>query len=818
MTVDPWSELVILHQDILDRTFIQDGFATSLTKVVESVHASDNQYSEDLDRFLARNYITAGMREIVTSVAKQITSNEMGSSFLLNAPSGSGKTHLLIVLFHLLKQERSLFNLAGIFPLLEQVGISDLPSMKLAVIDGKKFSITKQIKKDNITINTLWGEIAWQLLGEIGFKIFENADKNGICPLKSKIEELVNKCAHCAIIIDNLDHFLNQFLEKKTYPVGTLETNLNFLKSLNEIIKSTPNSVMLMAYDEDEIRAEGFDKIIDKSEVIWKKATSDEEVDIIKLRLLESVAEPIKIQKICKSFLDFYKDNDDKFPIETQSNEYLEKMIQAYPFHPQLIFLLQNNWAKLKRFQSLRGILNYLSVVVLKLQYSQTKEALIMPASIPLDDRDVLTITLQVLPKEWQTVVLTDVDGKNSYAFDIDVKDTKFTAINAARRMSRSIFLSTAITLPGSEKKGIDLPSILLSVCQPDQVLGTYQDVLKRLNARLQFFYSEENRIWFEKFSSIRFELEARKQKINYEKNLLPLIRDELQSLLLPTVLFPVVHIFPQAEEVVDELGVALKLIVLLPNNESAYAKNNLSVVKDKICAILNRAGTRPRKKRNRLIFLIADQALITKLIDTGKNFLAFQSMKNDLDIGKLILDQERIHEVMHKIGDHKRAFLALVPEVYKWIVNPVEVPMNGKVEAKWKFSSISSNFSLGKTMAMIEAKVRGEEWFLDELSPQKLTNILTEWYFKDGRQDVVTQKLFDDFSELTYLPKIMNDEILKKAIWQGVMSTDFFGYAQSKDENQYSGLVIGNMGTIRIDENTLLVKKEVANAQKKKF
>ena len=58
--------------------------------------------------------------------------------------------------------------LEGIPPLLDEANIHDLPSARLRSSRIKLSPSQPQIH-GSVTANTLWGELAWQLLGEEGY-------------------------------------------------------------------------------------------------------------------------------------------------------------------------------------------------------------------------------------------------------------------------------------------------------------------------------------------------------------------------------------------------------------------------------------------------------------------------------------------------------------------------------------------------------------------------------------------------------------------------------------------------------------------------
>ncbi len=80
----------------------------------------------------------------------------------LQTAFGGGKTHTLLAVYHLASRSVPTSQLSGIPPLLDEAGIAELPKARVAVIDGIKLSPSQSRTYGQQTINTLWGELAWQ--------------------------------------------------------------------------------------------------------------------------------------------------------------------------------------------------------------------------------------------------------------------------------------------------------------------------------------------------------------------------------------------------------------------------------------------------------------------------------------------------------------------------------------------------------------------------------------------------------------------------------------------------------------------------------
>ena len=143
--------------------------------------------------FYSRTFITEGMKFLLMSVAQRMSGNGGDPVIQLQTSFGGGKTHAMIAVYHLAKRDCDINSLQGVPPILDQAGVTELPQAKVAVIDGNNMSPSESKTRGPVTVNTIWGELAWQLLGEPGYKIIESSDKNGTSPGKEKLVELLSK-------------------------------------------------------------------------------------------------------------------------------------------------------------------------------------------------------------------------------------------------------------------------------------------------------------------------------------------------------------------------------------------------------------------------------------------------------------------------------------------------------------------------------------------------------------------------------------------------------------------------------------------------
>ncbi len=816
MSLKPWREIARPHKDVLEGTFKQSEFAADISQVAAGKATPEYQ---DAEKFFARTFITEGMRLLLLSVAQRLAGQGGDPVIQLQTAFGGGKTHTLLAVYHLAARQVSTDRLEGIPPILDAAGIHELPYAKVAVIDGITLAPSEaQVKKDGQKVTTLWGELAWQLLGNDGLAMLKDSHESGTSPGKGILIELLSKAAPCVILIDELTAFLRQFELGKSYRAGTFDSNLTFIQALTEAMKVVPNAILLASLPESDLEAGGtmgqralnaLEKYFGRIESVWKPVASTEAFEIVRRRLFEHGGERAEVEGISRQFHDFYRANSTKFPLETQSNVYFERLCQSYPIHPEIFDRLYEDWSTLDKFQRTRGVLQYMAIVIHRLWEDNNQDALIMPGSLPLDDSTTRNKSIHYLPQGWEPVMEKEVDGARSEPAALDRQDTRFGSVQAARRAMRTIFLGSAPAVSTQTVKGVQVEHILLGCVQPGQTIGVFEDVLKRLRDRLHYLYVDQDRFWLDTRPNLRREMESRKQNINEREELEPLLKARVSQVFGSKHIFAGIHVFTPSVDVPDEYGTGPRLVVLPP--QSAYSKGDSKAVFAAALDILQHRGDQPRQKQNRLIFLAGDYDVIGNLKIQGRTALAWKSIVTDIDSGKLNLDLFQAKLARKNAEAAEQTLLQWVREAWKWLLCPTQEIIRGKPEITWEVASVSPIAS--NLLVEIEQKLREEDWLITEWSPVHLRNLLQQWYFKDDVQAISAQKVWQDCCHYLYLPRLANDSVFKDAINKGLDSEDYFGFAAGKDNERYLGFAFGQSARVSIDETACLIEREAAIA-----
>ncbi len=812
MILKPWREVAVPHEDVLKGTFQQAEFAADISRVHDGSAAAEYQ-SPTL--FFRRTFITEGMRLLLDSVVKRLSGKGGDPVIQLQTAFGGGKTHTMLAVYHLAKGDVTASDLQGVPAILKSAGVKDLPRARIAVLDGIKSSPNQPVKRGGKSMRTLWGDLAWQLGEAEGYALVADADASGTSPGKAVLETLLSRYAPCVILVDELVAYVRQFEEGRALTGGTFDSNLSFVQALTEALKAVPTALLLASLPESDKEAgsERGAKALaalahhfGRVQALWKPVAAEEAFEIVRRRLFTSIDDKLAAENVCRAFADYYIENRDEFPQETQETRYFDRLVHAYPIHPEVFDRLYLDWSALDNFQRTRGVLKLMAKVIHRLWKDGNNDPLIMPGSIPLFDADTRNEAIYYLPQGWDPVIERDVDGERSETWEIENRDTKFGSIQACRRTARAIFLGSAphsVQMSGAQlQRGLELERVLLGVAQPSQQLHVFKDALRRLSERLHYLNQANNKFWLDTRPNLRREMEERKRRFQDKEDVFPTIRERVQR-GFSSGLFTGIHVFTDSADVPDDW--ALRLVVLPP--DAAYSKSGQNLAVERATEILKKRGDQPRFKQNRLIYVAADYDSVSRLKDHIRAYLAWRSIVNDYKDNRVVLDNLMAKQASASLDQAEDTVRRMIRETYKWLLAPVQEARPGKGLSEVKWESFALNPGAQNWSQEIERVLKENELLITEWAPVHLARLLRDWFWKDGAKEANALNVWQQSCQQLYLPRLKDDMVFRSALAAGADSQEFFGISQGKEQDKYVGFSYGKATSPIMDSSLLLIE-----------
>ena len=207
-----WKKVAVPHEDVLTGSLTMSEFAADLNLVAKGRASSEYQ---DARQFFERTYITEGMKELLVSVARRLKGLGGDPVVQLKTNFGGGKTHSMLAVYHMARRgDVPASGLKGVPQILDAAGIDGIPESRTAVLVGTAISPNEPEGAGGRKINTLWGRLAFQLLGLDGYEMVERSDVEGTPPGSDLLAEILRRAAPCVVFFDEMVKFILSDLDK----------------------------------------------------------------------------------------------------------------------------------------------------------------------------------------------------------------------------------------------------------------------------------------------------------------------------------------------------------------------------------------------------------------------------------------------------------------------------------------------------------------------------------------------------------------------------------------------------------------------------
>jgi SpoVK/Ycf46/Vps4 family AAA+-type ATPase len=425
------------------------------------VDSKEPRLENNPEEFFKITYPSSALKRALERINEKLGGVSHQGGILLVGPYGSGKTHVLISLFHTFEHpeiSKKWLREWGI-----DINLS--ASAKSVIISTRRYDV-----------DLLWEPI-FTLLGRK-----DVLSKIRRFPTVDQIEEVIGDSV-CAIFIDEIENWYGSFNPETQ--ADLIERNETFLEHLLEVAND-PNKKLFVFITFLEEK-EGLKKIFNRTKPVRidVSAIGDRE-KIVLHRLLEDADKKDldKVETIVKEYVDGYVE-----PIKIENPyQYKQRMVRAYPFHPFLLDTLTQIYEAATERQDIRGMMNVLADAV---RDTYDKRDLILLSDI--DENAFRGIDLRLVEK---------------YSYDLErVKDLSF---------GREILKTVLIATLNEKTVGATESDILLSVFSPTlgHTLNALIMDLENIYGKPYYLHKEKGVYVFKHELNIFALLEKEKKKI----------------------------------------------------------------------------------------------------------------------------------------------------------------------------------------------------------------------------------------------------------------------------------------------------------------
>ena len=787
-----WRKVITPNPDVTRGEYSQSEWMINLGEVVFR-HKDRPEYLEPVE-FFSRTYLTGGLKGLLVEVLKRLTNGNGEPVIQLQTAFGGGKTHSLLALHHLFNGEIQPEQSEAVREVLKAANVATLPKVNKVVFVGTWPNPLK---------STFWGEITAQLAhvtgnSELNELIRENEQQN-VPPGVELMKKIFDAASPCLILIDELVAYAKGLDRDRVDKIVT------FCQQLTEAVKLSPRTSLVVTIPQSDaevgenlgkILFSQVDKVFGRVQSVWKSVSKDEGYEIVRRRLFGHCDTDLR-EKVCSAFFKMYCDNENDFPTDTRQSDYKARLLSCYPIHPKLFDFLYEKWTTLKNFQKTRGVLRLMAKVIYKLCQDENASAMIMPCDIPLYAEEVNGELTKILNEgNWDAIIDSEIDGNGSKAHNLERNNPRFWNLNAARKISRSIFMGTAPVSKDGVNHGLSENEIRLCTIDPSNVkeIAVFNDALAKLRTNLHFLHSNGEKFWFELNPTLRKTVDDKRERYT-DKDIFAEMEARLKSWKVGGQ-FAAIHFCPKTSaDVPDDM--TARLVVLSPKNSF----DALSAVRD----ILDNRGTTPRQWKNMLVFIAADGQKIDDMKDDVREYKAWSEVVAEAD--SLRLDVVQLKEAKIALEAAKKLFTVRLSQAYRYLIYP-ESDDNANLKLPLHVEEIDC---MGEENLSVAAKYfTSNELLASALGGDVLRRQLDTRNFIWNCDAVKVKLLWEYFAKYYYMPRLLNEKVLLDAVKRAVKAK-IFALATDVQDGEYFNLQFGDDFDGKVKPENYLVKAAVA-------
>ena len=507
LQVTPWWEVLKLRDEIVHSSGSIDDVQMSLFQAVHGTVKERPEYAKAA-YYGEITHPSPLFTDLMAKVAVRLGGGDKYTRaralWRLDQAMGGGKSHGLIGLWHLAEHPAALGAtdvgreaFAKAAAILDGPPAADLNNPQVVVLACDNMTAGKGVAALDGPAQTLYERFLWRLFGGDNALYLRYKDFNGD---KSKLIEALTAIGRpVLVLVDEIMDYIRQLSDTEHADLAVRD--MAFLRALLDSVNDVPNVaavIVMIASEKDNIdldaagqrrRNELDDLLIRNGET----ATINDNTDfaaILRRRLFEGTAPTEVLAATARTFTTRmtgpWRDKVFKTIPATASPEFPDEVARCYPFHPQLMSLAEQEWAKLAGFQRVRSTIRIFAATAHALhkrgKAGEWTPLLVGPGDLPLSDASVREAVIgsglivdtrtQANYRQIASADIVAADDHNGAARTLDRQrtDTLVTGANprAAERAATCLFLCSVIGARGGGRQGATEPELKAAMFVPD--------------------------------------------------------------------------------------------------------------------------------------------------------------------------------------------------------------------------------------------------------------------------------------------------------------------------------------------------------------
>lgn len=576
--------------------------------------------------FFEENYFTNGMSTLIDRAFRQLGGAGAGSSvFLLSQAMGGGKTHSMIALGLLARDPELRRKVLG-----EQDPAPRLGRCRVVGFNGRSTD----------EAGGIWGSIAEQLGKAELFARFVSPLLSA--PSPGAWKQLLGGDP-LVLFLDELPPYLEYAV---AVPVGNADLGVVTTTALANLFVAAAEMDNICVVLSD-LAGTSFSVGQSSLESAFNRAVQgitgearriavpitpvnpngDELYHILRKRLFENVAEESEIQQVAVAYREALREANNMNLTTTSPEALYTRVIDSYPFHPDLRELV-GKFKENEGFQQTRGVIRLMQMVLAALWRSEKAKSmdLIHPYDIDLNQDEIASEIRTINPSLSEAIAHDIAHSGDAEVEQIDAANGNSDASDAARL----ILVASLSTTPGAIH-GLREYQLVDCLQRPGRDLSSFKaNVLDKLATRAWYLHnSADGRLFFKNQQNLAAKLRSTAQSLHPEV-VERMFRKHLENYFSTSLrdCYQSVHVLPPLDQVQVEQE-KTTLVIVRPGGQA----NSLPISADW------QAWWEQQPYKNRVLFLTGSKDTFQRVIDSARQTCALQSIKEDLEFENVPAD-----------------------------------------------------------------------------------------------------------------------------------------------------------------------------------
>jgi hypothetical protein len=774
-------------------------YAANIAKVAMTLDA-EPVYA-DAEAFFAATYFTPTMVGLLRDVFQALAAKGGDRVVQLKTPFGGGKTHSLLALYHLARSRDA----AASVPELD--GIPDPGAVRVCVLSGEWLDPARGREVDGRTIRTLWGELAYQLGGWPAYEsILVGEGDEGTPPAGEVLGRLLESAEPALILLDEV---LVYVAKAKAITIGATTMDrqvLLFIQHLTEAVNQARRAALVYSLQASVGEAVGEEGLLEQLEKIAGRiderrepVSGDEVLRVVQRRLFADTGDDEVRREVARQHGALLAEqlaagaetDDERREAAAAGDALARRIVEAYPFHPELLDLMFHRWGSLPSYQRTRGALQFLATVVHALWAGRAQrepQALIGPGDVDLSDEGSRMTFLEQVgeTEQYRSVVEADFLAADAGTRRVDERLGRdapgLERLRVGTRVATSIMLLSFGAREGADRGALEREVIEASLA-PGLDRHVVLSALEAMRGEaLLYLHFVAGRYRFEPRPNLNRLIQQEQDRLGRDE-VLARVRDGVEEALGATgAERRHVVIWPSGPGAVPDEGDVFRLAYLPPNWSPSTTPLDRWVLD---------AASGPRVNRNSLAVVEPAPERFDSARAAARRVLAVESLLSQG--AKLQLSPEQRDELRERLSAAQKEMRSALTQSYLRVQVPTGLADDGSV--RFATRDLATILSAGRGLHE-RAHEALETHVASKIYPAKIAALAQ---LGDERGWCWVRELTESMARFFDAPKVWTPEALADGIAEGVQQGTF-GYVADATEDAGS-LTVSSPSVVRLRE-----------------